>query len=84
MLFFNGGLIRKSYGKLYSFIKLIYLNYFAFQTESFYESENEKVMSAQNVSNLFYHFVSLPSFLCFLFTFNTAYAVSRHKAMFLL
>ena len=40
--------------------------------------------SAQNVSNLSYHFVSLPSFLYFLFTFNTVYAASHHKVMSLL
>ena len=32
--------------------------------------------SAQNVRNLFYHFDSLPSFLYFLFTFNTVYTTS--------
>ena len=41
--------------------------------------------SAQNVSNSFYHFVSLPSYLCFLSTFNTAYAASHlHRVMSLL
>ena len=40
--------------------------------------------SAQNVTNLFYHFVSLPSFLYFLFKFNTTYTATHHKVMSLL
>ena len=34
-----------------------------------------------NVRNLFYHFVSLPSSLYFLFMFNTVYTASHHWVM---
>ena len=42
------------------------------------------VFSSNGVSNSFCHFDSLPSFLYFLFTFNTAHAASHHRVMSLL
>ena len=45
---------------------------------------DERFQFEMFVSNLFYNFVSLPSFLYFLFTFNIVYTASHHRIMSLL
>ena len=49
-----------------------------------YEPKIRSLVRFYKFSNSFYHFVSLPSFLYFLFTFNTVYAASHHRVMSLL